>query len=1271
MSTNECREFLRKVKNADQDIRSMAISDLLSHLNTPTASLSKEDGEQYTGALIELLLDAQSYVQNLATECLGQIFKLIDKNTTLTTVTNICSRVAQRTSADGASALSVALRVMVSRVAESTEDKNFVTKLAHPIVSALSKSKELPADVNIDLFAALSEVVENVGSLLAVDGGPADAIQELLLDYSTHPNPNLVRRAFAVLGKFVVHVTGERSENALNTIFQRYQSSTKESDTAVLLGVLVAIARQRPACIKPVVSSIIDSELKTVNDCDTDLRVASLLAFETIVRHCPELASDRSSEIYAAAIKAAKYDPSYNYEDGDEDEMVSGSDGDDLEEEFGDEFDEDIYDDHDDTAWNIRTGGVRLLGTLAKSDLLSPVDAVAKIGSALIGGFKERVDVVRVEVLTTYTAILDTVKAQLGPEPEVTLTMKVENAAADAVVQQAPQAVSALLSSMKQYPKSTETKQLAFAVLSRIVSIRHSALDRLLTGVQPVVSSALAANDSAGALQMAATSTVRTNLKLDVLEFLRAFVTRNSMSDAADEFLFAVKDGIKSKVSSQTAQVPATTFSVAGDMLVLLRLAADTGSRDASRYISWTQDMVTLAISMASTNDLQLRVSVYDFIGTVLCQFGDLVDATIVDQGLSILTTWKNGTANVLALIHALSVALSASTHLRRERIVTAVPMILEQIDPVLRQNEVKVYTSALGIIKSLSSYGDLATPEANERIMLGVIGIIEKSPSSPPVVALQALASVSAQVSEGFIKQIASKLIRLLSVASVHDKPGSGALEQVYEAIGKSFPSIVEQWGSEILSSWKQSYEAFDKQRSAKNNDAILAQFPTSALANAAKSLLALFVGHYKAVGQAWTDAFLSDLLYAEPKSTTEVALTCLALRVLGYAVASGLLAQDLKMSTQLYSYIESSNDDVRNEAAFALGSYVGYCSDLLSTLFDNATASTGIGATSKMLAIKAALDLAIATKRSVSTAEAMWTQITTYVQASEKPVSDVIAQILAIFVITFPDVYIPQLASCIASSSSTPAKVSFITAFRTVLADKHFNSQCDAQVKLVLPTVLASISDADINVRRLTLLALYTLIQAKLELVEDVIPSIQPALFQQTVIDERVVREISMGPFKRKIDDGLEMRKVAYMCVQLLIRHMLSVVDGAALVDCVVRGIPDDPEVRVIVQHMVMETASTFPSNYVARLDDIGKAIKEVRDVKVHKSAVKQEVGKKEDSIKVAVSIAAKLQPLAKQAQLDSGLFATMIADMNNPSNENLYQYYKACTESPSASK
>ncbi|KAJ2486196.1 hypothetical protein EV174_001260 [Coemansia sp. RSA 2320] len=1279
MSTNECREFLRKVKNPDQDIRSMAISDLLSHLANMTGSLTRDDSDQYTQALVVLLLDAQSYVQNLATECLGQIFKLIDSNTTFNTVGNICTRISQRDIADGASALSVALRVLVSRVAESTEDKSFVTQLAYPIVSALSESKNMPPDVNIDMFTALADIVENVGSLLAADDEPADSIQALLLDYSAHPNPTIVRRAFAVLGKFVVHVSGDRSKSALDTIFQRYKDSTKDSDKSMLLGVLVAIARQRSARIKHLALPIIDCELETVDDCDSELRVTSLLAFETLARHCPELASARTNEIYAAAIKAAKYDPNYNHGDdsdgGDADDVMGSASDDDLEEEFGDEFDEDIYDDNEDISWNVRVGGVRLLGTLVKSNLLCSEDAATKIGSVLIGRFKERLDIVRIEVLATYTAMLEEIKVRLGPPPATVLaqtqSMDVESAAANAVVRQAPQAVSALLSAARQYPRSTETKQLMFTIFNRLCTIRRSVLDDALASILGAVVSALAANDFAGALQSAATNIVQTNLKLDVLEFLREFLARDDMSDAADTFLFTVKDGIKSSVSSNTLKVPATALCVAGDMLVLLRVAADSSALDVSRYVPWIEDMVNLAVSVAGTSDQLLRASAYNFIGTTLCQFGDVVDGALVDQTLAMLTTWKNGTANVLALIHALNIAVSPSTHLSRQSIVAVVPSALEQIDPLLRQSDIKVCTSALGVIRCLSSYYDLANPTVSERIMHGIVAIIEKSPLSPPVVALHALADICAHVPEESAKRVAHSLVKLLSVASVHDNQSNVALERVYEVVGKRFPTTAEQWKVEILGNWQQAYEEFVKQRSAKSNDAIQAQFPSSMLATAARSLLALFVGRHKTADQAWTSEFLSELLHAVPKSTVEVAHTCLALRVLGYAARGGLLAQEPELTKQLYAYAASENDDVRNEAAFALGSHVGNNPDMLAALFNNATASSGASGTSKMQAVKAALDLAIGIKRDACAAESLWAQVTSFVQESQKPVSDVVAQGLAVFATTFPDVYVPRLASCIASSENAVAKVLFITAFRTVIADKHLSAQCDEQIKLVLSTALASITDADVNVRRLTMLALFSLIQTKKELLEDLIPTIQPALFQQTEVDASLVRKIKMGPFTKTVDDGLEARKCAYQCVHMLIRHAPLVVDGAAVVDSVVRGISDEQEIRIIVQHIVTESIATLANCYAEKLEDIVGAVETARSVKIPAKAVKQEIDKHNELLKSTIAIFVNLMPIIKPSRLQSGVFARVQEDMNNPANDEMYLYYKSCIESSGAPK
>ncbi|KAJ2579825.1 hypothetical protein EV177_010696, partial [Coemansia sp. RSA 1804] len=163
----------------------------------------------------------------------------------------------------------------------------------------------------------------------------------------------------------------------------------------------------------------------------------------------------------------------------------------------------------------------------------------------------------------------------------------------------------------------------------------------------------------------------------------------------------------------------------------------------------------------------------------------------------------------------------------------------------------------------------------------------------------------------------------------------------------------------------------------------------------------------------------------------------------------------------------------------------------------------------------------------------------------------------------------------------------------------------QCDKVIKDVLPAVMSNISNGDVGIRKLSLLALCTVIQNKSRLFDELARTIQPALFAQTVVDESLVKTITMGPFKKRVDDGLETRKCAYQCVHMLVRNMPQLADADAVVDCVVRGVADEQEVRVVMQQIMNESVGSFPTAYKARLDDLVDTISAAQGKKQGKNA------------------------------------------------------------------
>ena len=71
--------------------------------------------------------------------------------------------------------------------------------------------------------------------------------------------------------------------------------------------------------------------------------------------------------------------------------------------------------------------------------------------------------------------------------------------------------------------------------------------------------------------------------------------------------------------------------------------------------------------------------------------------------------------------------------------------------------------------------------------------------------------------------------------------------------------------------------------------------------------------------------------------------------------------------------------------------------------------------------------------------------------------------------------------------------------------------------------------LNDPNVENRRLALGTLNAAIHHKSDIVLPQLSNLLPLVLKDSKIDKDLIREVQMGPFKHKVDDGLELRKVS----------------------------------------------------------------------------------------------------------------------------------------------
>lgn len=100
-------------------------------------------------------------------------------------------------------------------------------------------------------------------------------------------------------------------------------------------------------------------------------------------------------------------------------------------------------------------------------------------------------------------------------------------------------------------------------------------------------------------------------------------------------------------------------------------------------------------------------------------------------------------------------------------------------------------------------------------------------------------------------------------------------------------------------------------------------------------------------------------------------------------------------------------------------------------------------------------------------------------------------------------------------------------IQAVRYTLPD--VDEAFDAVLKTLLVDMLITMMhDTQLENRRLALTTLNSATHNKPDLIQPHLGQLLPLVMKESIIKPELVREVMMGPFKHKVDDGLEIRKV-----------------------------------------------------------------------------------------------------------------------------------------------
>jgi hypothetical protein len=1238
---------MQKFQSRDKDYRYMATSDLIAELQSDQFNIDSVSQKKLVDQVSDetnrafctffffffdffsrsvkkkkkkkkillLLDDTSNDVQEIAAKCLGPLVKNVSEAHVLNIAQTLVGHLlnADKKKDELRDISSIGLRTVFAELnPNDPATKTVVESLAAKLVQGIVANDEKTPAREQHLLEVLAVLLERFGQLVV----ERQALQRALLPLLESSRSATRKRAIDCLALLAVHESNELFGALIEHLLKIADAKgTKLDQVRTVIQLFGAVSRSVGyklgpylARVVPLVARHCDSE--KAGD-DQDLREHCLQCFETLLQRCPADITPHVDTIQNLALKYLSFDPNYAADS-------DGEDAADMDEDNNDGFDDDQFSDEqlsddDDMSWKVRRACAKCLSALLVTRPERVAASFETVAPRLLKRFAEREENVKIDIFDTYRTLLRQTRRSAASHGAVGARSA---AAAASATPSAPDAEASSIDAKLAAAVPEVVKTLAKQAAAKSAKTRLGALGvlRALAQVAPAATLAPLAAEFTDAVARSLVANERdgSNLRIEALLLLRQLLVRTPPTAFAahvktltPHVLKAVGDSYY-RVSSEGLRTCAA--------LVPTLAAADAAQQPALAASVYSAVLEKMSLSDV---DQDVKESAIQCAGELVSLLGDKLAADALASVLKLLYERMCNEITRLTAVRTLERIASAPTHVSLGAVLgdatAELGALLRQSARQLRQSALQCLCTVVeryGGEKACSSklddvlaelvplVGDSDLHLAHLALKLGRT-IVMTNPKSAQTASDKLLTPLVALLSSSLLQGAALESVRaFVGELSTDGKRAAKLVERLRLLVGVEAPLGVAAASAAAAAAASTASTA--STAAASGGDAV-----TLSTCSASAQCIAVCAA---AGGAALVEPLVTDVL-KELKSKKvgdgRRVADLLVLRELGARV--DLTAHNVQAAL-LASF--DGVEDVKQSAALALGgSVVGNVGKLLPGVLKELASSD-----KQYLILSAVREVITRSSKTPEATAALLPFVGTLLpllvercESKEEGTRNVVAECIGKLAMLAPAEVVPQLAKLL-SSDKPATRATIVTALKCAIVERPH--PIDAQLAPLVPAILRCLSDSDLHCRKATLLAFQYAAHCKPSLVAALIPQFRDALYGETRIKPELVREVDLGPFKHKVDDGYELRKAAYeCCFTLLGAGFARVMDAPKFIKHLVQALTDENDIRMLAHLIIARLAAVAGASLLEGLDQLVEPLRTTLLTKPKESAVKQE--------------------------------------------------------------